>query len=281
MRWTWIRVAFLAAACGGYVAPTDRINDTDPSDTDPSDTDRTDTDDTGGDDTEFEDPDDVDDDTDGFSENEGDCDDENTAVSPGVAEICDNGVDDDCDGDADDLGAATVDVGPLPYLQASDSPWSSANLSHFVLEDMEDQALPAGITVSSSSWSSYFGESYVDSVDGDDGDATDGLCPTCDALWSGSAITFTFDPVMLGGLPTHVGIVITDAGSADVTATITAESSCATVGTLTSSITFGDGSIGGETAEDRFVGFVSPAGVVSFTVDLGTAMEVDHLQFGW
>jgi hypothetical protein len=35
------------------------------------------------------------------------------------------------------------------------------------------------------------------------------------------------------------------------------------------------------TAEDRFVGFVSPAGITTFTVSIGTAVEVDHLQFGW
>ncbi len=278
MRWTWLWVGLLAAACAGSEGPADETDETDASETDGAESDDTETDDT---EVEEPDPDDVDDDSDGFTENQGDCDDESTAVSPDVAEICDNGKDDDCDGDVDDLGSATVEVGPLPYLQATDSPWSAETLTNFVLEDMEDQALPAGVTASTFTWSSSFGASYVDSVDGDDGDATNGLCPTCDAMWSGSAITFTFDPVVLGGLPTHVGIVVTDAGSANVTATLSAQSTCASFGTLSSSITFGDGAIGGETAEDRFVGFVSPAGVVSFTVSLGTAMEVDHLQFGW
>ena len=42
-----------------------------------------------------------DDDGDGFSEDDGDCDDTNPDVSPDADEICGNGLDDDCDGDAD------------------------------------------------------------------------------------------------------------------------------------------------------------------------------------
>ena len=44
---------------------------------------------------------DVDDDNDGFTENEGDCNDDNSDVYPGAAEYCNNR-DDDCDGDIDD-----------------------------------------------------------------------------------------------------------------------------------------------------------------------------------
>ncbi|MBM76474.1 MAG: hypothetical protein CMK59_13795 [Proteobacteria bacterium] len=46
-----------------------------------------------------------DDDGDGFSENEGDCDDTTTQRSPAVAEICGDGVDNDCDQDQNDEGA--------------------------------------------------------------------------------------------------------------------------------------------------------------------------------
>jgi Putative metal-binding motif len=45
--------------------------------------------------------DDVDDDGDGFSEADGDCDDSNPAIHPGADELP-NGVDDDCDGDIDE-----------------------------------------------------------------------------------------------------------------------------------------------------------------------------------
>lgn len=46
------------------------------------------------------DPNDVDDDNDGFTENEGDCNDSNDAINPNASEICD-GVDNDCDSDVD------------------------------------------------------------------------------------------------------------------------------------------------------------------------------------
>ena len=44
---------------------------------------------------------DVDDDTDGYSENQGDCDDTNASINPGATEIEDN-IDNDCDGEVDE-----------------------------------------------------------------------------------------------------------------------------------------------------------------------------------
>lgn len=227
------------------------------------------------------DPLDVDDDGDGFSENAGDCNDEDDTVSPGAAEICDNGVDDDCDTVIDDVDGA-VPVGPSPYLQASDGPWAEHAFENYVLADFEDQMLPEGVSATAFSWSSSFSLAVVDSVDGDDGDPTNGTCNPCEAMWSSGSITFTFDEAVLGALPTHVGVVFTDAGSADTTVTLSATSPCAALGELSSSVTFGDGSVGGETAEDRFVGIESPAGIQSVTVTAGgAAFEIDHLQFGW
>lgn len=48
-----------------------------------------------------------DDDGDGYTENEGDCNDDNTAIYPGVPEYC-NEYDDDCDGDVDESDAVDV-----------------------------------------------------------------------------------------------------------------------------------------------------------------------------
>jgi hypothetical protein len=248
--------------------------DTGTPDTDAPDTDATDTDTPGPD------PLDVDDDGDGFSENEGDCDDADRYRAPDLVEICENGIDDDCDGVVDDLATGSTTLGPLPYLEAADSPWVDLGLSVFVLEDFEDQTFPGGVSVSAFSWSSSF-PGVIDSVDGDDGDATNGACGTCEAVWASSAVTFTFDPVALGGLPTHAGVVVTDAFTANVTAALSATSACASLGSLESDITFGDGSIAGDTAEDRFVGFISPAGMTSLTISVGGPLEVDHLQFGW
>ena len=224
---------------------------------------------------------DIDDDNDGFTENQGDCDDTNELISPVAAEICGNTIDDDCDNVVDDGAEGVTTVGPSPYLQASDSPWTNLTFTNFVLEDFEDQMLPAGVTASTFRWGSSFGLAIVESVDGDDGDPTNGVCNPCEAVWSSSSVTFTFDPTVLGQLPTHVGLVVTDAFTANVSVNLSASSACTALGALTSDITFGDGSIRGETAEDRFVGFISPAGISSITISVGGPLEIDHLQFGW
>ena len=44
------------------------------------------------------DPNTVDDDGDGYSENQGDCNDASAAIHPGAAEVCDDGIDQDCSG---------------------------------------------------------------------------------------------------------------------------------------------------------------------------------------
>ena len=46
-----------------------------------------------------------DDDGDGYSEHDGDCDDDDVAISPAATEECGDGADNDCDGSADDEGA--------------------------------------------------------------------------------------------------------------------------------------------------------------------------------
>ena len=56
----------------------------------------------------------VDDDGDGYSEDEGDCDDSNSSVNPGAVEVADNGIDDDCDGITDpDDGGDGFDFDPI------------------------------------------------------------------------------------------------------------------------------------------------------------------------
>lgn len=57
------------------------------------------------------DPDDIDNDGDGYTENDGDCVDTDAAINPGATEICDDGLDNDCNGYIDiDCGGTTTDV---------------------------------------------------------------------------------------------------------------------------------------------------------------------------
>jgi len=55
-----------------------------------------------------------DDDGDGYSEDEGDCNDSNSSVNPGAVEVADNGIDDDCDGITDpDDGGEEIEFDPV------------------------------------------------------------------------------------------------------------------------------------------------------------------------
>jgi DNA-binding beta-propeller fold protein YncE len=171
-------------------------------------------------------------------------------------------------------------VGPTPYLQASDSPFSAFTFNYFHLEDFEDNLFNApGVTKSAGH---IIGPgSAVDSVDADDG-AIDGSGNGGRSLFVvGSTLTFTFDPVALGGLPTHAGFVRTDGGNAALGTVVSLEAfgpgmvSLGTVGPAP----FGDGISNGTTAEDRFFGWSDPNGILAIRMSSGT-FEVDHLQYG-
>ena len=68
----------------------------DPEETDTDETDTEDTSDTQ--DTDTQDPDETDQDGDGFSVNDGDCDDSDAGVNPNAEEVLDDGIDQDCSG---------------------------------------------------------------------------------------------------------------------------------------------------------------------------------------
>lgn len=181
---------------------------------------------------------------------------------------------------------ATTLLGPLggsglsgEYASASDSPFNGIVFSAFYLDDFEDGLLNTpGVTASSG----QVGDPGLrtDSVDSDDG-TMDGFGADGYSYWSGypnpTGVTFSFDETILGALPTHAGLVITDS-----VVNTTVEffdqlgASIAVFGPLNVRI-----SLNTATDGDRFVGVVSQAGISAIHIsDTGIAFEVDHLQYG-
>ena len=185
------------------------------------------------------------------------------------------------------MGAGTAfatPFGPIPYLQASDSPFVSLSFGYFFLEDFEDHVLNTlGATgLSGGVTSVVFGPSVHDSVDADDG-VIDGSGLLGDSWFnSGASTGFSFSAALLGSLPTHVGLVWTD-GPFGTPVTFQAFGPDGV--TLVCNISgsgFANNSFNGETAEDRFFGCADLGGIskVTMTNAFGGGIEVDHLQYG-
>ncbi|MCC6749977.1 MAG: hypothetical protein IT371_20090 [Deltaproteobacteria bacterium] len=170
--------------------------------------------------------------------------------------------------------------GPTPYLKKADTPagFAPATWSYHHVEDVEDHKINTpGLSSPAGSLSSSFGASLIDSVDEDDGNATNGTCTSCDAWWGGGSLTFAFDEKVLGKLPTRVGLVWTDgAGSVTFEAFGPAGSYGKRTGTG-----FPDSDFNGKTAEDRFFGVVAPDGVTKVIISNSAGgVEADHVQYG-
>ena len=177
-------------------------------------------------------------------------------------------------------------LGPTPYLQASDSPFSAIDFSggYFYLETFEDGALNTPGVAGTTGGVPLLVSSFNDSVDSDDG-AVDGFGSHGNNWLSNSATTgFTFDAAPLGALPNHAGFVWTDGpfGTA-VAFTAWGADGVTIVCSIPAGPAFGDNSFGGETAEDRFIGCSNAGGIsrIEATNTLGGDIEVDHLQYGW
>ena len=173
-------------------------------------------------------------------------------------------------------------LGPTPYLQFSDSPFSGVvGFSYFWLENFEDHLFNVpGVTASAGGVVSVvFGPSIHDSVDGDDG-VIDGSGLNGDDFFSGggsTGITFTFNAAALGGLPTHAGLVWTDGTNPIFFEAF--DGLGHSLGTLTGN--HANNSFSGETDEDRFYGAINAGGIGSiFIRNGGGGIEIDHLQYG-
>jgi hypothetical protein len=180
---------------------------------------------------------------------------------------------------------------PAPYTSFADSPFSGLSVvSYFHLEKFE---LADPRTPGYSSPTSGFiagASSLTDSVDADDG-SIDGTGQAGRSWYSANTtntITFVFDAIALGTLPTHAGIVWTDVGEVssgtmgvtDVTF-LAYRADNTLIGNI-SGLGLGDGSASGGTAEDRFFGAYSAGGIarIDITVSNSVDWEVDHLQYG-
>jgi len=174
--------------------------------------------------------------------------------------------------------------GPTPYRSFADSPFSSMTFGTFYLEDFEDGLLNVpGVTIDKGFVTgSFFPHSLAylfDSVDGDDGNPSDGLCNGCDSYFhgfGGGGFLITFDQ----NLPTHVGVVWTD--GVGVTTFEAFDQFGVSLGVV-GPVPLGDNTFETSMDEDRFFGAVHDGGISSVFISKEDpeGMEIDHLQYGF
>ena len=173
---------------------------------------------------------------------------------------------------AGDTGTWTVQAN---YRSSADSPFfQGAGEESMILDNFEfvDYLVPGSSTIGFST------VTLGNSVDGDDG-LIDGIAdPSTSAIVLVGALTVSFDPEVLGGLPTRVGIVCTDlvqVGGGNPDLRITAVDAFGGVHTQEFVID-NTGGVG----DDIFVGFSLPIGVTDFQViPLSGVGTFDHLQY--
>ena len=169
--------------------------------------------------------------------------------------------------------------GGTAYLSRTNSPFFAGLLSGaFTLENFERGGFEVqGVTATAGAVSPP--GATTDSVDADDGTVEgSGTAGRSFLVASTNAVTFSFDPLRLGRLPTKVGIVLTDGNNAG--AGIEAyDLNGVSLGVM-GPFAIGDLDSTGETAEDRFLGAEFAGGISALRVYYPTlGFELDHLQF--
>lgn len=177
-------------------------------------------------------------------------------------------------------------LGPTAYVDfTASSPFATVAFNQFYLENFEDGLNVPGVAASSGQTLNF--GNLRDSVDADDGSVDGSGLVGFSWYVTTSTFSFTFDENVLGGLPTHAGMVLTDIGYVDdgsigkgmvvFEAFGPGNVSLGTIGP----IDFGDGSADGGTKEDRFFGVFDVGGIsrISFTLN-SNDWELDHLQYG-
>ena len=174
-----------------------------------------------------------------------------------------------------------------PYSSWTDSPFTNILFSYFHLEDFEEgRIIVPGVRMHRGP--QILGDKarqtrFVDSVDEDDG-AVDGSGSTGHSVWSAdhATIRFSFDADLLCGLPTHVGVVWTDAAAArNAVGTLSAFDTSGVRLAEVHTVLQADSVITGTVSEDTFLGVHAPEGIAE--VRLSNRLfnfEIDHLQFG-
>lgn len=183
--------------------------------------------------------------------------------------------------------AGAAIIGPSPYLSVADSPFTGLGLTNFSLDDFEDGLANTPDVSYAGSGTLLFPSAVTDSVDGDDG-AIDGFGNDGFSL-AASQVILQRLPVQNGTFPTHVGFVVTDIGGVVGGGPIQGVSQVSFRilfpgggETTYGPFTLGDGQVLGQTAEDRFFGFVFPQGISRVQIQQvgGGQIEIDHVQYG-
>ncbi len=173
----------------------------------------------------------------------------------------------------------------IPYRSFEDSPFKDLTYRYFYLEDFEDGNLntPGVETIQRSVVIGPLGyrSRFVDSVDADDGQLDrSGL--NGHSLWSNNnpSLSFVFNKELLGVLPTHVGIVWTDATFTSMVSLSAFDDTGERIG-QTESVRLGDDVITGTVMEDCFLGVYYKEGISKVVINnLAPNFEIDHLQYG-
>lgn len=177
----------------------------------------------------------------------------------------------------------TQSVGPAPYRQASDSPATCVTFVSFFLEDFEDHALNTpGLSATAGFVTSDQFSAARDSVDADDGDLNESsysndLSLLGDSWYVEGAASLLFGARALGGLPTHAGLVLTDATFAPATVTAYDDLGMPFATLLYDFPDPGDSLC----ADDWFYGFFSDSGISRIEIVASGDIEVDHVQYGF
>lgn len=180
--------------------------------------------------------------------------------------------------------ASAAYLGPSPYLQTSDSPFFPfQGYSYFYLGNFEHGRLDApGVSASTPSVT-WADASLRDSAADAFGVVGDSRAAARSYDASNASVTFTFDPRLLGVLPTHAGIVWTDPGIGSV-ADVRFEAfdqDGRSLGVVPARLPR-DGPTDGGVFKERFFGVTHAAGISKIRLAMPDhdRSAIDHLEYG-